>query len=301
MDNRQLANFKEQLKIINQSKSTISAYTACIQKFLTWLEAQNILDVRAVTGRSLNQYQLELMSKNYSLETVHLHLRALRRFFEYLVNTNQILLNPTEKLKFPKLGKRLPKIIPTEAEINKLLNTPNTGTKQGIRNKTILELLYSSGIRRNECANLTIHDVDYSGGLLKVTQGKGKKDRVVPIGEQSCKYLKEYILKVRPHYLKNKEERALFINRLGQPLSSQMVGIMVREETRKAGIKINISPHAIRRAFATHLIKHEAHPLYVQRLLGHSQSETLNKYVKVAGIEVKQTHLKTHPREKDKR
>ena len=296
-----LEGFIEHLKILKQSPKTISAYTQHVRQFLKWLWAEKeIYDLKEASDEKIRAYQSFISSKNYSLETVHMKLRSLKRFFEYLEKTHQLLYNPAEKLVFPALGDRLPKNILTEREIKDLLNSPNTSRPIGIRDKTILELLYSSGIRREECARLTVHDVDYQGGYLRINLGKGGKDRVVPIGKKACEYLREYLLKVRPKYA-SPDERALFISNFKKALGDQSIALIVKKYGRRAEIKKAVTTHSLRRSFATHMLKNDAHPVYIQRILGHSTSSVLNRYIKVAGLDIKKTHQKTHPREKDRR
>lgn len=300
----QTEGFKESLKILKQSKTTIELYEAGLKQFLNWLAGEKIYDLKEVTFEVMRKYQLLLLSKSYSLNTIHVKLRCLKRFFEYLEKTRVILLNPAEKIILPKLGDRLSKNILSEEEIKKLLNAPNTSTPIGIRDRALLELLYSTGIRKQECADLKVYDVDYKGGSLRINQGKGSKDRVVPLGKKACDALREYLLKIRPVLTKEDiTNRSLFVSVLkeGKPLSEQSLRVIVKNYGKQAGIKQPVNPHAIRRSVATHLLKNDAHPLYIQRILGHSSTKTLNKYIKVIAKDVKKTHNKTHPREKDRR
>ena len=299
---KQIHDFTEYLKLRKQSLQTIEAYTYHVGIFCSWCIKKKIFDLREVTEEIVKEYQKSLYIKKYSLHTHHIKLKSVKRFFEFLESTQNLLYNPCERILFPALGKRLPENILTFREMEKLLNTPNTGTPLGIRDKTILELLYSTGIRRSECCHLTVNDIDFTGGYLRVNRGKGAKDRILPVGKKACQYVKEYIMKVRPLYTKkNPDERTLFIAYCGTPLSSQSLMILVRKYGRYAKIKKPVTVHAIRRAFATHMLKNGAHPLYIQRLLGHEKSETIRKYIRVTAVDIKKTHKKTHPREKDRK
>lgn len=298
---KQIKDYQEHLRILKQSEKTIEAYTQHINCFLEWIIAKGINDLREITYEHLREYQLILMNelgKRYSINTIHLKLRSIKQFFAYLEKGEVLLYNPAEKMFLPSLGDRLPRVILTEKEMEKLLLTPNTGTFAGIRDRALLELLYSTGIRREECSNLKVYDVDYKGGYLRVNKGKGGKDRILPLGKKACDWIKEYVLKVRPHYTrKNPDERNLFTNTSGKALSNQSIGLIVKRHARRAKIGKPVTVHAIRRSFATHMLKNEANPMYIQRILGHSGLGVLKKYIKVAGIDLKKTHKKTHPRE----
>ncbi|MCK5161016.1 MAG: tyrosine-type recombinase/integrase [Candidatus Aureabacteria bacterium] len=289
--------FKEHMEIKKYSKTTIYSYIQSLKGFLRFVEEKEIKDIREITSEKIKEYQMVISEKNISVSSVHAKLRGIKRFFEYLEENCLILINPADKIVYPSLGERLPQNIPSEEEMIKVLSLPQGDTFTGLRDKTLLELLYSTGIRLAECSNLTIYDVDCTEGYLRVNHGKGAKDRVLPIGKRACDCLKHYMEGIRQDYLnKNPHEKALFIDARGKALSRQMIGITVRNYGKQAQITNPVTVHAIRRAFATHLLKNGAHPMYIQKLLGHSTGETLRRYVKVTGKEVKDTHEKTHPR-----
>lgn len=165
----------------------------------------------------------------------------------------------------------------------------------------MLEVLYSTGIRREEACNLTIYDSDLQGGLLRINKGKGSKDRVVPLGKYAVRFLREYIQKIRPRFTrKNRGNRKLFVNISGGDLSKAMVTLLVRTYARQAKIKKKVSPHTFRHTFATELLRNGADIRAVQKMMGHSDLSVTQIYTRVAGLEVKKTHTKHHPREKEK-
>jgi integrase/recombinase XerD len=310
-----LLAFKDHLKVKNYSPMSIAAYTQQLVGFFEYLKEQGIADIKRVTREVLKSYQLQITEhrdqdgKGYTIATLAVKIRAVRRFFTYLEETNQILINPAEYLKesFDKLRtgpaqeKRLPRVVLSEDETRKILDQPNLSTMIGIRDRTILEVFYSTGIRLEEMVNLTIYDCDLQGGLLRVNKGKFAKDRVVPLGKHAVRFLKEYITHVRPSHSKsNKALRTLFVNQMGEPLSKQMIGIMVRDCAREAGVQKKVTPHVFRHTFATELVRNGADISAVQKMLGHSSLKVTQIYTKVAGIEVKKTHGKHHPREKEK-
>ncbi len=303
----QIDGFIEQLKILKRSPDTIRSYRYSLKTFIAFLEEEEIYDLKEIDHEAIRRYQEKLMEKKgnpYSLETIHLFLRGMKRFFEYLVKTNQILCDPTEKLVMPKLGTRLPKNIFTKKEVKKILSKPDATSPIGVRDKALLELLYSTGLRAGECARLSIYDVDYRGGYVRVRSGKGKKDRIQPLGKIACRWLKEYITQVRPKLLErdgSTGEERFFVSRSGHPIPVNYPSKVVKKYVRTAKVKGEAGAHSLRRAFATHMLREGAHPLYIQRLLGHSTGLMLDRYIRVLAKDLKKEHKRTHPREKDRR
>jgi integrase/recombinase XerD len=283
------------------------SYSDGLRTFLKHLEALGIADVKSVTRDHLQAYQLKLAEHGaYTTATISLKLRSVKRFFEYLEESGAILINPAEHIKEPKKETRLPRAILTRDEARKILDQPNLSTLIGIRDRAVLEVFYSTGIRLEEMVRLTIFDCDLQGGFLRVNKGKFAKDRVVPLGRYAVKFLKEYITKVRPHFTKRvwstRGERILFLNKYGSPLSSMVAMIMVRGYAKAAGVsKIKkVTSHVFRHTFATELVKNGADITAVQKMLGHSDLRVTHIYTRVAGVDVKKTHSQSHPREKDK-
>jgi len=300
--------FTEHMKVKNYAKATLAAYSQQIQSFFDYLKENEITDIKRVTRDILKAYQLKITEhrdngKGYTTSTISVKIRAVKRFFEYLESSSYILVNPAEYIKEPKKENRLPRVILTEDEVRKILDQPNLSTRVGIRDRTVLEVFYSTGIRLEEMINLTIFDCDLQGGMLRVNKGKFAKDRVVPLGRHAVKFLREYITHVRPYFTKKvwstAGQRILFLNKFGSPLSTQVAAIMVRTYARKAGIKKKVSPHVFRHTFATELVRNGADITAVQKMLGHSTLSITHIYTRVAGVEVKQTHREHHPREKD--
>jgi integrase/recombinase XerD len=300
-----LFGFKEHLKVKNYSPATIVAYGMHLQGFFECLTKINITDIKRVTRDMLTAYQAGLMEcraeGKLTIATISVKIRSVKRFFEHLESSNYILINPAEYIKEPKKETRLPGAVLTEDEAKKILDQPNLSAMTGIRDRTILEVFYSTGVRLEELINLTIYDPDLQGGLLRVNKGKFAKDRVIPLGKHAVKFLKEYITKIRPqHTKKNKAVRNLFVTQFGKPLSKQIIEIMVRGYSRGAGIQKKVTPHTFRHTFATQLVRNGADIRAVQKMLGHADLKSTQIYTKVAGVEVKKTHSAHHPREKDK-
>ena len=293
-------DFRAHLQARKCSPNTIKAYTGNLQRFLSFIEERGIPDVRSVSRNDCKAYQAALSASSYSPQSVHAFLRAVRRFFGYLERTGRILINPTEDVPYPKLGNRLPRDILTLTEIRKLLDGPDTGTPVGIRDRTILETFYSTGIRIGELCALTVHDVDLSGGYVRINQGKGGKDRVVPLGRHATAYMKEYLRHVRSRWTrKRREERALFLGeRCHRPLNPLILGRLITQYAQAAGIRKTITAHSLRHTCATHMLAGGADIVYVQRLLGHADITTTQRYLRVAKRELHRTHAQCHPGEK---
>jgi integrase/recombinase XerD len=297
-----LFGFREHLRVLGRSEATVSAYGEHVKNCIEALG-----DVKTVTRRGIEDYIAGLMEyrtregKPYRMNTINLKVRSIKRFFEYLEKANVIFINPAELIPEPRPSKELPRNILSREEAARVLDQPNLGTLTGIRDRAVLEVFYSTGIRLNELCRLTVHDADLQGGMLRVTGGKGKKDRVVPLGRHAIRFLREYVTKVRPHFTrKNRTERRLFMDYYGRPLSKEMASISIRSYARAAGIKKKVSAHTFRHTFATELVKNGADITAVQKMLGHSDLDTTRIYLRTAGVDVKSAHKKTHPREKDR-
>ena len=298
--------FREHLRVKSYSPASIATYTDYLRGFFAYLAEIAVGDIKRVTRDHLQAYRLQLAAhrvrgdRGYSVSTLCLKVRAVRRLFEYLEATNQILVNPAETFKEPKKETPLPRAVLTTAEVRRILDAPNLSLVIGVRDRAMLEVFYSSGVRLEELLRLTIFDCDLQGGLLRVNKGKGAKDRVIPLGRHAVKFLKKYLAKVRPRYTRgNRTERCLFVGRLGAPLSQQAVQKTVRSYARAAGIRKKVTPHTFRHTFATELVRNGADITAVQRMLGHSDLSMTQLYTRVAGVEVKKTHRLSHPRERD--
>jgi integrase/recombinase XerD len=235
------------------------------------------------------------MSEPIAVESKALKIRPVKRLFEYLVSTHKLLINPTEGII--ETIRRRKKIGPvlTVSEIKKLFEQPNLSLRTGIRDRAIMELLYSTGIRAKEFYRLEIYHVDLKDKVLHI-KGKGRKHRMVPMGTNAAKYLKEYLEKIRPYYAKkNPKERRLFLLNNGFCVNPASVRVMLRKYRDMAKIKKSASPHTFRRTCATHFMHQGADIRYIQKLLGHKRLSTTQAYTRVMQKDVKETHEKTHP------
>jgi integrase/recombinase XerD len=302
----ELKDFVRCMAAKGYNPSTQGEYAANTAKFFEWLEEKGIKDVRRVGKDTMQAYVLYLgQAKGKKGEligyaSICARIRGVKRFFEWQESIQKILVNPTESIREPKRPSRLPKFVLSQEEVEWLLAVPDITTGTGIRSKAILEVFYSTGIRLGEMTALKVEDVNLDEGLLRVNEGKGAKDRVVPLGEMAKSFLKQYLREVRPQLVRQGDTRGhLWMSNNGTPLSKMSVGIMVRLTGRAAGIEKPVSPHTLRHTFATHMVKSGADIILVSQLLGHSELGVTQLYVKVAGVDVKKAHEATHPREKD--
>jgi integrase/recombinase XerD len=302
MENEYLFKFKQHLAVLNRSPATIEAYTEHTKVFL-----KSVDDIKQTTRQMIEDYIAGLYDyktvdgRPYRIGTICVKVRSIKRFFEFLEKANIVFINPAECITEPKKEKGRIKTTLTAKEANKILDQPNLGTLPGIRDRSILEVFYSTGIRLNELCALTIYDADLQGGMLRINKGKGSKDRVVPLGKHAVRFLREYITKVRPILTqKNRTCRHLFVNRYGGIISDQVAIVMIRRYVRAAKIKKQVTAHTFRHTFATVLIKNGADIAAVQKMMGHSDIKTTQGYLRSLGVDIKAVHKKTHPREKDK-
>ncbi len=291
-----ILEFKKHLKTAGYAKNTIQVYSKWLNQFRDYLIERDIKDLRAVTSRIVFDYWEKVMKQPLSQESKALKIRPVKRLFEHLVNTHQLFINPTEGIVETTRIKRKIGIVLTEKEIKRLLAQPNLSTKLGIRDRAIMELLYGTGIRKNEIINLDIYNADLEDKVVYIRKGKGKKQRVVPMGKACTRYVKEYITKIRPYYAKkNIDQRRLFLSISGNPITGNALARILYINREKANIKKPVSPHTLRRTCATHLLQNGADIRYVQELLGHKYLTTTQIYTKVRPRDLKKTHEKTHP------
>jgi len=236
------------------------------------------------------------MAESIAMESKALKIRPVKRLFEYLCQTHRLLINPTEGIVETNRRNRKIGTVLTVAEVRRLFKQPNLSLRTGIRDRAIMEVLYSTGIRLDELVNLQVYHVDFKDRVLYIRKGKGKKQRVVPLGKNARNYLKEYLEKIRRWYgRKNPKERKLFLNQSGLAMTESTLRVNLRKYRDEAGIKKSVSPHTFRRSCATHLLQNGADIRYIQKLLGHRHLKTTQAYTKVMPVEIKQTHNKTHP------
>jgi integrase/recombinase XerD len=227
-------------------------------------------------------------------------LVPLKTFFKWLARENFILYNPASELQLPKLPQRLPRNIPTMQEVEAILMQADVLDAPGLRDRALLETLYSTGMRRMELVNLKLFDVDLTRHIVFVREGKGKRDRVIPIGRRACRWIDKYLLEARPQLLAGDSE-SLFLSNYGQSLPSYFVSDKVKRYMEFAGINKPGSAHLLRHACATHMLENGADIRFIQAMLGHANLQTTEVYTHVSIDKLQQIHAATHPARLERR
>jgi integrase/recombinase XerD len=294
------------LKVRNFSRRTIAGLRWKVGKFIEHLEKQGIVEVFAITREVVSSYQVELYEKLNKLgkpNTVSYQndmLSAVKQFMSFLKEHDYIVSDPARDVPYAKAPKPLPRGVLSSSEARKILHAPDTKSVIGYRDRARLEVLYSTGIRKEELNNLSISDVDYTDGFLRVENGKGGKDRIVPLGRIACRYLENYIKSVRPELLRDPHEKHLFLSGRYRKLSKNVVWELIKKYAKKAKIHKNVHPHTFRHTCATAMLRNKANIRVVQELLGHSSLNSTQIYTHLSITDLKEVHARCHPREKDK-
>ncbi|EKD26107.1 MAG: Integrase family protein [uncultured bacterium] len=284
-----LEEFINYLKLKNFSQKTITGYRNKINSFSNW---QNIKE-SDVLKEDIESYKDHLEKKNYTCHSVSSYLYGIREYFKYLEKKQYVFLNPFNQYLIPKCYKSLPKDILSINEMNRLLSFIDLSRKTGIRNRALVELLYSTAIRNDECVNLKVTDIELSSGYVRIAEGKGRKERLVPLGNKAIYYLKLYL---KNRTVTNPDELQLFLNKYNKGLGGQMINNIVSGYGE--ALKKQVTTHTLRRSAITHMLLNGASPLFVQRIAGHENITSLRPYIRVSIPEIKEMHNKKHPREK---
>ena len=273
--------YKAELEIQGQTPRTIKTYTFFIKKFLEFLQKKGV-DPYSLEKRHLKEFLLRTHAeKNYSIKSLYNLILALKSFLRFLEREDLV-----KSLKLPKLPKSLPKAL-TKEEIRRLIDAADN-----LRDKLIIILFYATGLRVSEMRNLNVEDINFEDEFLIVRQGKGRKDRVVPLPRKVIELLKQY-LKWRDEYYLNKKENALFLNKNGKRMSYEYIEKIVRNVGKKAGIKVTC--HMLRHSFATHMLENGADIRVIQEILGHEKLSTTQIYTKVTTKYLKEVYSKFNP------
>ncbi len=291
-----IAEYKRLLKSLGYADKTVALYQWGLDVFIDYLKEKGITDIRKVSRQVVTDYRAHVMTGPLAAETKATKLRAVKRLFEHLIDENLLLINPSEGMAEICRRNRLPGEVLSKEEMKALMGQPNTSLRTGLRDRAVMEVLYSTGIRVGELLKLEVYDVDLKEGVLFIRKGKGRKQRVVPLSAPAAGYLKEYLEKIRPHHARsNHKERRVFLNSSGNPMTWNNVRTNLYTHSVRAGIGKRVSPHTFRRSCATHMIQNGADIRYVQQLLGHKSLKTTQLYTKVIPVEVKKTHERYHP------
>ena len=274
------------------SALTLAAYRRDLNALALWLHTQNTSLSSAVEA-DLQAYFAHRHDQTKAT-SANRRMTVFRRFYRWALRDNRLLVDPTLKLLSAKQPQRLPKSL-SEAQVEALLNAPDTDTALGLRDRAMLELLYASGLRVSELVNLPLLSLNMREGVLRIT-GKGDKERLVPFGEEAGDWLQRYLDTERNELLAKKNSPAVFVTQRGVAMSRVMFWMLIKKYALLADIHVPLSPHTLRHAFATHLLNHGADLRAVQMLLGHADISTTTIYTHVARERLKQLHAQHHPR-----
>lgn len=273
---------------------TLAAYRRDLVAFGRWLEQTRKQTLATAVPGDVEAWLAWRFAQQTQARSAARYTSTLKRFYRYLLRENLVAADPTLNLDSPKLPRALPKTL-SEADVGRLLDSADTRTTSGLRDRAMLETLYATGLRVSELVGLKLTALNLNDGVLRVT-GKGNKDRLVPLGEEAVTWLRRYLTEARPQLLAKRLSDAVFVTARGGGMTRQAFWYLIKRRAHTAGIVRPLSPHTLRHAFATHLLNHGADLRVVQLLLGHSDISTTQIYTHVARERLKQLHAQHHPR-----
>ncbi|MCD8820121.1 site-specific tyrosine recombinase XerD [Staphylococcus gallinarum] len=276
------------------STNTIGAYKRDLTKYANYLDENKITHIDFVDRQTIQQCLGSLHDEGASSKSLARFVSTVRSFHQFALREKYAAKDPTVLIETPKYDKKLPDVLEIN-EVIALLETPDLSKNNGYRDRTMLELLYATGMRVSELIHIELDDVNLIMGFVKVF-GKGNKERIVPLGEAVIEYLTHYIENIRPQLLKRTVTPVLFLNMHGKPLSRQAIWKMIKQNGIKANIKKTLTPHTLRHSFATHLLENGADLRAVQEMLGHSDISTTQLYTHVSKSQIRKMYNEFHPR-----
>jgi len=291
----------EDLRLKNYSEYTIKGRRVHIGFFLDWCQERGIAEPAEVTRTVLESYQRNVFhyrKKNgepLSYTGQHDRIVPLRVWFKWMARHHYILHNPASELELPRLGMRLPKAVLTANEAEQVMQQTGVHDPLGLRDRAILETLYSTGMRRLELVNLTLWDLDLERATVAIRQGKGKKDRIIPLGDRAAAWIRKYLDEARPHLASEPDDKTVFVSNAGEPLSLDYLTEMVRGYVDAANIGKRGACHLFRHTMATLMLEGGADIRFIQAMLGHADLKTTQIYTHVAVRQLQEIHRATHP------
>lgn len=274
--------------------NTLSAYGSDLRALAQWLAGRG-RDLPQARRQDLQEYLADRVAAGMRPRSLRRKLTTIKRFYQFQVRTGALRADPSARIETPRVGRPLPGSL-SESEVEALLAAPDVHTHRGLRDRAMLELLYSSGLRVSELVSLTMGVLSRTHGVVRLV-GKGGKERLVPIGEEALDWVERYIEEARPELLRGHAlTEELFVTTRGAGMTRQAFWYIVKRHARAVGIERSLSPHTLRHAFATHLLNHGADLRVVQMLLGHSDLSTTQIYTHVARARLQDLHGRHHPR-----
>ena len=298
--------YLEHMRIRNRTPVAVQNRYKELKVFLAWTEERDLLEPEQITRSILESYQRwtwAYRKKNgrpLGISTQRGRLGAVMLFFAWLCKRHVLEANPASEIELPRPEKKLTIEALSIRQVEAVLSQPNIGDPLGIRDRAILELFYSTGIRRSELARLDLGDLNRDKRLLRIRQGKGRKDRVVPVGARAMDWMEKYLEDVRPLLMVKAEQQALFLSGYGEPFNADVLGRKVAGYIEEAEVGRRGGSHLLRHTCATHLLEGGADIRYIQQLLGHEKLETTAIYTEVSIIQLQAVHARCHPAERRK-
>jgi integrase/recombinase XerD len=296
-----LVAFLEAVRVKGLSEKTVVGRDSSLAAFIRWCQERGLDRPQDVTRPVLERYRRHLFhlrkddGEPLSFATQRHRLSHLRGFFQWLTRENHLLSNPASELELPRRHRQLPRHVLGVDEIERVLAQTLLHGELGVRDRAIIETLYSTGIRRTELTRLSLYDVETKNGTLLVREGKGRKDRFVPLGQRACRWIERYRDEVRPSLVLEPDRGILFLHEYGEAFSHNRLGDLVKKYLLAAGVTVPGSCHLFRHAMATHMLNNGADVRFLQAILGHSQLSTTEIYTHVAIAKLQEVHARTHP------
>jgi integrase/recombinase XerD len=293
--------YLDALRARQYSDGTLATRATGLRAFAEWCEARGIVRPDEVTRPVVEQYQRWLFhhrresGRPWSVTTQLGRLSAVRGFFGWLAKTNRIAFNPASDLDLPRRPQRLPRDELTAEEAERVLAQPDTRTALGLRDRAILEMLYTTGARRGELVGLDLGDLDAGRGLAMIREGKGRKDRMVPVGDRALAWVAKYLREARPSLTSESTRGPLFVTETGERLSTSWLTDLVRTYVERSGVAKVGACHLFRHTCATLMLEGGADIRFIQQLLGHAELSTTEIYTRVSIVKLKEIHRATHP------
>ena len=300
-----LNRFIEASAVNGLSETTVQIRRRMVSRFIMWCDERDLDRPQDITRPILERYRRYLYhyrkvdGQPLSFATQQQRLVPIKMFFKWLTKENYILYNPASELELPKVHRRLPKQLLSADEVERILNQTLLHGELGIRDRAIIETLYSTGIRRMELANLKLYDVDTQNGTLMVREGKGKKDRMVPIGQRAGQWIERYRDEVRHTLVVEPDAGYLFLHEYGEPLHGNRLTDLVKKYIQAAGVNKPGACHIFRHTMATLMLDNGADIRFIQAMLGHSDLSTTQIYTQVSIAKLKEIHALTHPADRE--
>lgn len=290
-----LDGFLEYLKFEKGlSENTLEAYGRDLSKFLAYLKQRKIENPRDVKRSDILAFVGQLLDEGAAFSSSARHLSSIKSFFRFLILEGDITVNPADNLESPKIRRKLPEVL-TVQEVEQLLSSPNVVSLTGLRDRAMFELMYATGLRVSELLSLEVDDVNLSAGYVRCL-GKGRKERIVPVGKTASFWVERYIGRSRQKLIKGTVNRTLFVNAKGRKMTRQGFWKLLNKHIEHAGITKEVTPHTLRHSFATHLLENGADLRSVQEMLGHADISTTQIYTHLTKTHLREVYQKSHPR-----